>query len=77
VARTLALGGIAGTLIAWNWLRLENGPREGQAALMVLLALAPVIYTPVFDLFSFSREKGSGQRLIAVELFALRWFELV
>ena len=39
--------------------------------ILVLLALAPVIYTPVFDLFSFSREKGSGQRLIAVELFAL------
>jgi hypothetical protein len=39
--------------------------------ILVLLALAPVIFTPVFDLFSFSRAKGSGQRLIAVELFAL------
>ncbi|HEY7283532.1 MAG TPA: glycosyltransferase [Actinomycetota bacterium] len=38
---------------------------------LILLALAPVIFTPLFDLFSFSREKGSGQRLIAVELFAL------
>ncbi|HXJ62490.1 MAG TPA: DUF2304 family protein [Actinomycetota bacterium] len=38
---------------------------------LILLAIAPVIFTPVFDLFSFSREKGSGQRLIAVELFAL------
>jgi hypothetical protein len=38
---------------------------------LVLLALAPVIFTPLFDLFTFSREKGSGQRLIAVELFAL------
>ena len=41
MARTLALGGIAGALIAWNWLRLENGPGDGQAVLMVVLALAP------------------------------------
>jgi hypothetical protein len=41
VARTVALGGIAGTLIAWNWLRLESGPSDGQAVLMVVLALAP------------------------------------
>ena len=41
MARTLALGGIAGTLIAWNWLRLESGPSDGQAVLMVVLALAP------------------------------------
>jgi len=45
VARTLALGGVAGTLIAWNWLRLENGPSDGQALLMVLLALAPAAVT--------------------------------
>src|SRR5690349_14983957 len=38
---------------------------------LVLLALAPVIFTALFDRFTFSREKGSGQRLIAVELFAL------
>ena len=31
---------------------------------LILLALAPVIFTPIFDLFSFSRAKGSGQRLI-------------
>src|SRR5439155_139315 len=37
VARTLALGGIAGTLIAWNWLRLEIGPRRPRWAALALL----------------------------------------
>jgi transglutaminase-like putative cysteine protease len=41
VARTLALGLVAAMLIAWNWLRLENGTSDGQALLIIVLALAP------------------------------------
>jgi transglutaminase-like putative cysteine protease len=43
VRRTLALGLVAGTLIAWNWLRLEEDPRSGQAILIVILAVAPAL----------------------------------
>jgi transglutaminase-like putative cysteine protease len=43
VRRTLALGLVAGPLIAWNWLRLEEDPRSGQAILIVLLAVAPAL----------------------------------
>ena len=39
--RTLVLGAVAGTLIAWNWLRIERGPSHAEALLMVVLALAP------------------------------------
>ncbi|MGB2875833.1 MAG: transglutaminase domain-containing protein [Gaiellaceae bacterium] len=39
--RTIALGALAGSLIAWNWLRLEKRASPGQAALILLLALAP------------------------------------
>jgi transglutaminase-like putative cysteine protease len=41
VPRTLALGVVAATLISWNWLRLENGTDDGQALLIIVLALAP------------------------------------
>jgi protein-glutamine gamma-glutamyltransferase len=41
VSRTLALSVVAATLIAWNWLRLENGTDDGQALLIIVLALAP------------------------------------
>lgn len=41
--RTLLLAAIAAPLLAWSWLRLESGPDAGQAALVVLLALAPVL----------------------------------
>jgi protein-glutamine gamma-glutamyltransferase len=41
VPRTLVLGVVAATLIAWNWLRLENGTDDGQALLIIVLALAP------------------------------------
>ena len=43
MARTVVFGAVAGTLIAWNWLRLEHGPSTGQAALIVLLAVAPAL----------------------------------
>src|SRR5437764_260942 len=43
MVRTVVLGTVAGTLIAWNWLRLENAPSQGQAALIVLLAVVPAI----------------------------------
>jgi hypothetical protein len=37
---------------------------------LLILAIAPVVYQPLFDLFNFGH-KGTGQRLIAVELFGL------
>jgi hypothetical protein len=40
------------------------------AVCLIILALAPVVFQPLFDLFNFGK-KGSGQRLIAVELFGL------
>ena len=43
MARTLVLGGLAGTLVAANWLRLEDGESGLQAALVVLLALVPAL----------------------------------
>jgi protein-glutamine gamma-glutamyltransferase len=43
VPRTLAIGAVAGTLIAWNWLRLERGSSDGQTLLMIVLALAPAL----------------------------------
>ena len=43
MARTVVFGVVAGTLIAWNWLRLEQGPSRGQAALIVLLAVVPAL----------------------------------
>ncbi len=42
-SRTVALGAVAGLLIAWNWIRVEEAPRSGQAALLVLLALLPAL----------------------------------
>ena len=39
--RTLALGAVAGALIAWNWLRIEHGPSGAEGLLMVVLAVAP------------------------------------
>jgi transglutaminase-like putative cysteine protease len=41
VPSTLALGAVAGVLIAWNWLRIEQGPSDAKGLLMVVLALAP------------------------------------
>jgi transglutaminase-like putative cysteine protease len=41
VPRALALGVVAGLLIAWNWLRIEHGTSDGEALLVVLLALVP------------------------------------
>jgi protein-glutamine gamma-glutamyltransferase len=43
VPRTLLVGGLAATLLAWSWLRLEEGTGAAQAALVVALALAPAI----------------------------------
>jgi hypothetical protein len=37
---------------------------------VIVLAIAPVVFQPLFDLFNFGK-KGSGRRLIAVELFGL------
>ena len=41
--RTLALAAVAGVLIAWNWLRVEQGPSDGEALLIVFLAVAPAV----------------------------------
>jgi transglutaminase-like putative cysteine protease len=43
VARTLLLGSLAGALVAWNWLRLEQSASIGKATLMTALALAPAL----------------------------------
>ncbi len=43
MARTLLLSAVAGGVIAWNWLRLEQHPSPWQAALVVLLAIAPAL----------------------------------
>jgi Transglutaminase-like superfamily len=43
LARTLVLASVAGGLIAWNWLRLEQRPSAWQAALVVVLAIAPAL----------------------------------
>ena len=37
---------------------------------VIVLAIAPVVYQPLFDAFNFGH-KGTGQRLIAVSLFGL------
>jgi transglutaminase-like putative cysteine protease len=43
VPRTLLVGGLAATLLAWSWLRLEEGTSTAQAALVVGLALVPAL----------------------------------
>ncbi len=41
--RTLVVGALASTLIAWSWLRLGDGAASGRAALVVVLALLPAL----------------------------------
>jgi protein-glutamine gamma-glutamyltransferase len=41
--RLLLLGALAGALVAWNWLRLEETTNVAQAALVVALALVPAL----------------------------------
>jgi transglutaminase-like putative cysteine protease len=41
--RALALGAVAATPIAWNWMRLEQSSSSGRATLLVLLALMPAL----------------------------------
>ena len=43
MARTFALAALAGSLIAWNWFRLEEGSTAGAGALVVLLAISPAL----------------------------------
>ena len=43
MARTFALAAVAGSLIAWNWFRLEEGSSSGAGSLVVLLAIAPAL----------------------------------
>ena len=43
MARALVVVVLATPVLAWSWLRLESGPDGGQAALVVLLALAPAL----------------------------------
>jgi Transglutaminase-like superfamily/TgpA N-terminal domain len=43
VSRTVVLGGLASSIIAWNWLRLEANANRGQAALILALALVPAL----------------------------------
>jgi hypothetical protein len=41
--RTFSLSALAGSLIAWNWFRLEEGSTAGAGSLVVLLAIAPAM----------------------------------
>src|ERR1051325_11332138 len=41
VPRVIVVGAVAGLLIAWNWLRIEHGSGDGEALLVVVLALVP------------------------------------
>jgi len=43
MARALVVIGLAAPLLAWSWLRMETGHDAGQATLVVLLALVPVL----------------------------------
>jgi protein-glutamine gamma-glutamyltransferase len=43
VPRTVLIGALAATLLAWNWLRLEEHTNAAQAALVAALALVPPI----------------------------------
>ena len=43
MARTFLLAALAGSLIASNWLRLEEGSASGAGALVVLLAISPAL----------------------------------
>jgi transglutaminase-like putative cysteine protease len=47
VPRIIVLGAIAGLLIAWNWLRIEHGSSDGEAMLVVVLALVPALVRSV------------------------------
>jgi len=43
VPKTLFVGALGATLLAWNWLRLEERTGTAEAALVVALALVPAI----------------------------------
>ena len=43
MARGLLVAGLAAPLLAWSWLRLEDGHDAGQATLVVLLAFVPAL----------------------------------
>ena len=43
MARTFVLAALAGSLIASNWFRLEEGSASGAGALVVLLAISPAL----------------------------------
>jgi len=43
MARALVVLGLAAPLLAWSWMRMETGHDAGQATLVVLLALVPVL----------------------------------
>jgi protein-glutamine gamma-glutamyltransferase len=47
VRRTFALGAVAGLLIAWNWLRMEHDTSDGEALLILLLAITPALVRAV------------------------------
>jgi Transglutaminase-like superfamily/TgpA N-terminal domain len=43
MAKTFGLSAVAGGLIAWNWMRLDQSPRLSQVLALVLLAIAPAL----------------------------------
>src|ERR1044072_9882163 len=43
VRRALLFVALAAPLLAWSWLRLEDGSAAGVAALLILLALVPLL----------------------------------
>jgi transglutaminase-like putative cysteine protease len=44
VPKTLFVVALAAPLLAWSWLRLEDGRDAGPAALVILLALVPLLF---------------------------------
>src|SRR2546429_7453121 len=44
MGKTFGLSAVAGALIAWNWMRLEQGPRLSQIVVLGLLAIVPALF---------------------------------
>ena len=44
MGKTFGLSAFAGALIAWNWMRLEQGPRLSQIVVLGLLAIVPALF---------------------------------
>jgi hypothetical protein len=47
MGKTAGLSAVAGVLIAWNWMRLEQSPRLSQVIVLGLLAIVPALFRGV------------------------------